>query len=204
MAAALVDERIFIDPPDPGRVGAEARPRAVGEPALHLAQIFEHAAARPIGIGAVVEEHIDEAVADEAVAAHDARAGHREHCRRDRIGDLILDDPRRLTRIGGADDDLDVGEIGQGIDRRRAHRGDPEQGQDQRRRDDEPARRDRSANDLRDHCAGSSGRTVRPVRLASESSRNWPDATTFSPGASPCNISVLPPPSRPVITSAGW
>ena len=69
---------------------------------------------------------------------------------------------------------------------------------------DEPARRDRSANDLRDHCAGSSGRTVRPVRLASESSRNWPDATTFSPGASPRNISVLPPPSRPATTSAGW
>ena len=32
-----------------------------------------------------------------------------------------------------------------------------------------------------------------PVRLASESSRNWPDATTLSPTASPCRISVWPP-----------
>ena len=55
VAPALVDQRIFIDPADPGCVGAEARACALGEAALHLAQIFEDAAARPIGIGAVVE-----------------------------------------------------------------------------------------------------------------------------------------------------
>jgi hypothetical protein len=38
------------------------------------------------------------------------------------VGDLVLDDLRRLTRIARADDDLHIGEIGQRIDRRSPHR----------------------------------------------------------------------------------
>ena len=34
-----------------------------------------------------------------------------------RIGDLILDHLRRLARILGVDDDLNVGEIGDGVER---------------------------------------------------------------------------------------
>ena len=78
----------------------------------------------------------------------------------------------RLAGIGGADDDLDVGKIGEGVDRRGADGSDPDQRQDQRRRDDQPARGHRCANDPFDHFASSSGRTAMPVRLASESRRN--------------------------------
>ena len=203
MPSVFVDQRIFIDPADAGRIGSDRRGRAVGQFSLHLAQIFEHPAARPIQVGVVVEQHIDETVADKAIAAHDARARHRQHRRTDRIGHLILDDPRRLPRIGGADDDLNVRQIGNRIDWGRPHCGDTDEGQDQCRGNDQSACRDRGANDPLDHFASPSGRTAMPVRLASESSRNWPDATTLSPTASPCRISVWPPPSRPVCTSAG-
>ena len=42
-----------------------------------------------------------------------------------------------------------------------------------------------------------------PARLASESIRNWPDSTTRCPARKPCRISVWPPASIPVTTSAG-
>ena len=42
-----------------------------------------------------------------------------------------------------------------------------------------------------------------PLRLASESIRNWPDSTTRCPACKPCLISVCPPASMPVTTSAG-
>src|SRR3546814_19582305 len=70
----------------------------------------------------VFEDHIDEAVAEEGVAAHRLGAGYGKHGGGERIGDLIFDDLRRLTWIGGADDDLRVGEVGKRIDRGRRHR----------------------------------------------------------------------------------
>ena len=47
------------------------------------------------------------------------------------------------------------------------------------------------------------GRASIPDRLASESIRNCPETTTFSPGDRPARISVSPPASRPMRTSAG-
>ncbi len=76
VAAAMINQRIFIDPADPGRIGPQLSPGARGQLSLHLAQIFEHPAARPVEVGIVLEEHIDQAVADERIAAHDARPGH--------------------------------------------------------------------------------------------------------------------------------
>ncbi len=51
--------------------------------------------------------------------------------------------------------------------------------------------------------ASSIARTSSPARLASESSRNWPEVTTSSPCERPASTSVLPPASRPIRTSAG-
>src|SRR3546814_4740911 len=47
------------------------------QPALHLIEIFEHARARPVEIGAILEDDIDEAVTKEAVASNRPRAWHR-------------------------------------------------------------------------------------------------------------------------------
>ena len=73
--------------------------------------------ARPVEIGAVLEDDIDERDAEEREAAHDLRFRHRQHRRGQRIGDLVLDHLRRLAGIFGIDDDLRIGEIGNGIER---------------------------------------------------------------------------------------
>ena len=122
VAAGPVDQRIFIDPADPGRVGPDRTARRFRQTALHLVQIFEHARARPVKIGAVLEDHIDEAVAEEGVAAHRLGAGHRQHGGGERIGHLVLDDLRRLAGIAGADDDLRIRKVRKRIDRRRSQR----------------------------------------------------------------------------------
>ena len=202
--AGPIDQRIFIDPADPGSIRAKRCLCALGQAALHLAQIFEYPAARPIEIGRVIEQDIDEAVSDERIAAHHARARHRQHRRRERVRNLVLDDLRGLARIGGADDDLDVGQVGQRIDCCRAQSAHSDDDQREGCEQDEEARPDGRLDDPRDHFVSPViGRAATPVRLASLSSRNWPDATTFSPGASPARISVLPPASRPALTSAG-
>ncbi len=46
-------------------------------------------------------------------------------------------------------------------------------------------------------------RVAVPRRLASESSRNWPETTTFWPAFRPSVTSVCPPVSAPVFTSTG-
>ena len=101
--------------------------------AAEAAEIFEHAAARPVGIGAIFENHIDERKAVERIAAHHFRVRHRKHFGRDRIGDLVLHDLRRLARPFRVDDDLRVREIGNGIERNVAQRKDPAKHQRKRR-----------------------------------------------------------------------
>ena len=108
---------ILVDPADTGRVRPEAGRHAGGQPPRGSVQIFEHARARPIEVGAVLEDHIDEGDAEEGEAAHDARLRHGEHGGGERIGDLVLHHLRRLARIFGVDDDLHVGEVGDGVER---------------------------------------------------------------------------------------
>ena len=94
--------------------GRQPRRRAVEE--------FEHARARPVDVGAVLEDDVDERDAEEREAAHHLRFRHRQHRRRQRIGDLVLDHLRRLAGIFGVDDDLRVGEVGNGVERQMEQR----------------------------------------------------------------------------------
>ena len=64
--------------------------------------------------------------------------------------------------------------------------------------------RDRPADELCDHLPETGrGRALTPDRLASESIRNCPEATIFSPSDNPARISVWPLASAPMRTSAG-
>ncbi len=109
LRALAVDQRVLVDPAHTGRVGTERRLRGRWQPALHLVQVLEHARACPVLIGAILEQHVDEGIAEERIAAHGFRPGHRQHRRRQRIGDLVLDDLRRLARVRRADDHLRIG-----------------------------------------------------------------------------------------------
>src|SRR3546814_12359734 len=65
-------------------------------------------ASRPVGIGPVLEDDVDERDAEEREAPYDLRFRDREHRGGERIGDLVLDHLRRLAGIIREDDDLDV------------------------------------------------------------------------------------------------
>ncbi len=91
---------------------------AGGKPGRRAVQEFHDARPRPIDVGAVLEDHIDEGDAEEREAAYDLRFRHREHRRRQRIGDLILDHLRRLAGILGVDDDLRIREVRDRIQRK--------------------------------------------------------------------------------------
>ena len=152
--AGAIDQRIFVNPADPGRVGAKLRCHAVGQIALNLAEIFQHPRTGPIKIGAVLEQDIDIAVAIERIAAHGTRARHRKHGGGEGIGHLIFDDLRRLARIGRANDDLHVRQVGQCVDRRAAHRPNPGGKQHRHEQQHQHTAPNAGANDFLDHRVG--------------------------------------------------
>ncbi len=58
--AALVDERVLVYPAHAGRIGPERGLGLQRQPRLHLVQVLEHARTRPVLIGAVLEQDVDE------------------------------------------------------------------------------------------------------------------------------------------------
>ena len=148
-------QHILIDPADAGRVGAELGRDAGRQVLGGGAQIFEDTRPRPVDVGAVVEDHIDEGHAEEGEAAHDVRLRHGEHGGGERKGDLVLDHLRRLARKLGVDDDLHVGEIGDRVERHLLHGMDADQRDEDRGDADEDDVPCRPANDARDHGVAS-------------------------------------------------
>jgi hypothetical protein len=118
---------------------------------LHLIQVFEHTRARPVRIGAILEQDIDEGVAKERIAAHRFRSRHRHHRGGERIGNLILDDARRLAGVRRANDDLHVGEVGQRVERRACDRPQAPRRDQQGRDQHQKAVGERPADERGDH-----------------------------------------------------
>ena len=110
--------RVRVDPADARRVRPERGVGALGEAVVDLVEVLEHAAARPVEVGAVLEDDVDEARPEHRVAADGLGAGHGEEGRRERVGHLLLDDLRPLSGVVRPDDDLDVGEVRDGVDGR--------------------------------------------------------------------------------------
>ena len=149
--ARPVHQRVLEDPAHARGIGPERRFRAGRQASLHLVQIFQHARTRPVQVRAIVEQHIDEGVAEEGKAAHGLGTRHRQHRGGQRIGHLVLDDLGRLARVAGADDHLHVGEVGQGIHRCAAHGPDAPGSQHQGRQQHQEAVGDRPSNQAGDH-----------------------------------------------------
>ena len=120
--AAAIDERVFVHPADPRGIGAEGRFRLRGQPRLDLVEVLEDPRARPVGIGAILEQDVDEGIAKHREGAHGLRAGHRKHGGRQRVGHLVLDDLRRLARVRGTDDHLHIGQVRNRVERRAIER----------------------------------------------------------------------------------
>ena len=65
MLAAAVNQCVLVDPANASGVRPQRRFGRCGQARLQLAEVFQHPRARPIQVGAFVEQHIDVAVAEE-------------------------------------------------------------------------------------------------------------------------------------------
>src|SRR5438105_128337 len=66
--AAVIDERVFKNPADACRVGPEHRIPAFGERAANRVQIFKDTRARPVNVGAILKNHVNERLAEHRFA----------------------------------------------------------------------------------------------------------------------------------------
>ncbi len=114
VAAATVDERVLEDPADPGGVRPELGLHPLRQARLDLGQVLEHPGARPVDVGAVLEDDVDVREAEVGEAADRLDPRRAEQRRDDRVGDLVLDDVGRAVPAR-VDDHLGVGEVGQGV-----------------------------------------------------------------------------------------
>ena len=209
MLATAVHQRILINPTHSCGIWAQRRFGAGGQAALNLAQVLQHPRTRPVQVGAVFKQHVDKAVAEKRIATHGLGARHREHGGGQRVSDLVFDNLRGLPRVRRADNHLHIGQVRQGINRRILHRPDAPRGHKQGRQQHQHPVADSPANQRGNHGwlpvgrFGASGVTSSPLRLASESSRNWPELTTCWPSCNPCRMAVWPSFSGPVRTSTG-
>ena len=113
----LRHHRVLVDPADAGGVRSDRRCHAGRQSRGGTVEEFEHARTRPVDVGPVFEDDVDERHPEEGKAAHHLRTRHGQHRRRQRIGDLILDHLRRLAGIFRVDDHLRVREIGDRVER---------------------------------------------------------------------------------------
>ena len=116
--ARSVDQRIDVNPADTGRIRTQLRPGHCRQCRCHLAQVLEHPAARPVEISIVTEDDIDIGVAKKREATDYLCPRHRQHGCRQRVSHLIFDDLGCLARVARLDDDLDIREVRDGINRR--------------------------------------------------------------------------------------
>ena len=144
-------ERVLVDPPEPRGIGPERRRDIRRQLAGDPAQVLEHAAARPVEVGPVLEDDVDERDAEERVAPHRRRARHLEHLGGDGIRDLVFDDARRLLVVLRLHDHLHVGEIGERLERCASEGPDAAGDRGRGGEDDQQRIRDRPADEAFQH-----------------------------------------------------
>ena len=137
--------------PTPVASGPSVGFTPAGQLGANRAHVLEHAAARPVDVGAVLEDDVDERHPEHRLAAHRLHLGRGDQRGRDRVGDLVLDQIGALPHPLGEDDHLHVGEIRDGVERRALQR-DPaprrERGHEQDREERVArARRDQARDD---------------------------------------------------------
>src|SRR5271155_4608516 len=91
VSMTLVDESIFVNPARAGRVGPDHRTYAGRKLACNLFEVFQHAAPRPIDVGAVFEDDEHIRVVGHRLRANRLDVWSSKHRGDNRIGHLILD-----------------------------------------------------------------------------------------------------------------
>ena len=90
----FVDQGVLVDPAKADGVGPEFGTDAIGELLQHRRQVLQRPRSRPVEIGPVLEDDVNERVAEVRNAAHRPHPRRAEHGADDGVGDLVLDDVR--------------------------------------------------------------------------------------------------------------
>ena len=183
MLSRAIHQGILIDPTDGGGVRPQLGAGRDGEARRHLAQQFQYPGTGPVGVGAIPEDDINIGIAVHGIAAHGHGPSDGPQGGGDGVGHLVFHHLGGLTGVTGLDDNLDVRQVGNGVER------DISQGIDAPHHDkrggeeDHEAVVNRPGDDARYHGLAPAGaasvwgraldRRLSPAwRLASESSRN--------------------------------
>ena len=118
--ACVIDQSVLIDPADAGCVLGQLHGGFFGQSRGDGIEIFEGSRARPVKVGALVEDDVDIGDSEIGEAANVFHLGHSQQGRGDGIGELVLDDVGTAVPLG-VDDDLGVAEVGDRIDFGVAH-----------------------------------------------------------------------------------
>src|SRR5260370_6170653 len=118
MFSTIVNQRVFVHPTDARGVGSDDRVYALRQRAAHRIQIFNDARSRPINVGTVLEDDVNERFAEHRFAAHELYFGRGDEDRGNWISDLVLDQIGRTSLPIRVDDHLDIAQIGNCIERR--------------------------------------------------------------------------------------
>src|SRR4029079_2282816 len=105
----------FIDPPGAGGARSDHWMHAGGQPASDGLQVFDYSRACPIDISAIFKHHEDIRVVEHRLRAHRLHMWRSEQRRHNWVGDLVFDDVWRFTLPIGVNDDLNIGNIWQGV-----------------------------------------------------------------------------------------
>src|SRR6267378_5190656 len=118
MFSAVVNQRVFVDPTDTSRVRADDRIYALRQRTAHRIQIFNDTRSRPINVGTILEDDVDERFAEHRFAAHELYFGRGDEDRGNWISDLVLDEIGRTSLPIRVNNHLHVAQIWNGVERR--------------------------------------------------------------------------------------
>ena len=114
MLAAFVHQRVLEHPAHAGGVRTQFGLGPGRQAALDLGEVFQDPAARPVDVGAVLEDDVDIGKAEIGETADGLDLGRSQQRRDDRVGDLVLDDVRAAVPLG-VDDHLGVAQVRDGV-----------------------------------------------------------------------------------------
>src|SRR5207249_3977084 len=108
MLSAIINQRVFVHPAHTCGIGADRGVHALRQRAAHRIQIFNDARSRPINVGTVLEDDVNERFAEHRFAAHELYLGRSDEDRGNWISDLVLDQIGGTTLPIRIDDHLDI------------------------------------------------------------------------------------------------
>src|SRR5260370_2861424 len=111
MFSAVVNECVFIYPADARGVGTNDRVYTLRQRATHRIQIFNDARSRPINVGTVLEDDVNERFAEHRFSAHELYFGRGDEDRGNWISDLVLDQIGRTSLPIRIDNHLDIAQV---------------------------------------------------------------------------------------------